>query len=188
VHSKGLSLIEIDNHASENGRIIDANNRERALHAGQRVGEIGTIGNDEHVDPHASSVELRGAVASGCNSKQLRAEPGSDESSSRLACALRPDVLATLHTARWSRAVSGHRRPGDVKGTSLLRTSLSKDRVDAQVGNVFLVVEGADLGGDEGLDAVPESSRCLAEGHASAQPCGRCRMSAVVYAQRLLAD
>ena len=46
--------------------------------------------------------------------------------------------------------------------------ALSEDGVDALVGGVFFVVEGADVGGDECFDAVSESSRCLGEGHPGA--------------------
>ena len=63
-----------------------------------------------------------------------------------------------------------------------------EDRVDSLVADVFLVVEGADVGGDECLDAVPEASGGLAEGHAGAQPCRRGGVPAVVDAHRLLAD
>jgi len=60
--------------------------------------------------------------------------------------------------------------------------------VDSLVGDVFFVIEGADVGGDEGFDAVSESAGSLAEGHPGAQPCGRSGMPAVVHAHRLLAD
>ena len=39
--------------------------------------------------------------------------------------------------------------------------------VDSFVGDVFFIVEGADVGGDECFDAVSESSRGFDEGHAS---------------------
>ena len=45
---------------------------------------------------------------------------------------------------------------------------LSEDGVDALVGDVFFVVEGADVGGHEGFDAVPESSCGFGEGHSGA--------------------
>ena len=45
---------------------------------------------------------------------------------------------------------------------------LPEDRVDSLVADVFLVVESADVGGDEGFDAVPEASCCLCERHPSA--------------------
>ena len=52
--------------------------------------------------------------------------------------------------------------------------------VDALVGGVFFVVEGADVGGDEGFDGVAESSGGFGEGHAGAEPCGGCGVAAVV--------
>ncbi len=45
---------------------------------------------------------------------------------------------------------------------------LAEDGVDALVGDVFFVVEGADVGGHEGFDAVPEPSRCFGERHPGA--------------------
>ena len=52
---------------------------------------------------------------------------------------------------------------------AVVHTSLSKDRVDSLVADLFFVVEGADVGGDECFDAVSESSRCFAEGDSSAR-------------------
>ena len=46
--------------------------------------------------------------------------------------------------------------------------ALSEEGVDALVGDVFFVVEGADVGGDEGFDAVSEASCGFGEGHAGA--------------------
>ncbi len=46
--------------------------------------------------------------------------------------------------------------------------ALSEDGVDALVGGVFFVVEGADVGGDEGFDGVSESSGGFTEGHTGA--------------------
>jgi hypothetical protein len=48
------------------------------------------------------------------------------------------------------------------------RDRLAKDGVDAQVGDVFFVVEGADVGGHECFDAVSESSCGFGEGHPGA--------------------
>jgi hypothetical protein len=44
----------------------------------------------------------------------------------------------------------------------------AEDGVDALVGDVFFVVECADVGGDEGFDAVSESSGGFGEGRAGA--------------------
>ena len=40
--------------------------------------------------------------------------------------------------------------------------------VEALVGGVFFVVEGADVCGDERFDAVAEAAGCFGEGHAGA--------------------
>ena len=45
---------------------------------------------------------------------------------------------------------------------------LSEDGVDALVGDVFFVVEGTNIGEDEGFDAVSEASCGFGEGHAGA--------------------
>ena len=45
---------------------------------------------------------------------------------------------------------------------------LPEDGVDALVGDVFFVVEGSDVGRDEGFDAVSESSCGFGEGHPGA--------------------
>ena len=60
--------------------------------------------------------------------------------------------------------------------------------VDALVGDVFFVVEGADVGGHECFDAVSESSRGFGERYAAAEPSGRGCVSAVVDPRRFLAD
>ena len=64
----------------------------------------------------------------------------------------------------------------------IFSTLLAEDGVDSQVGDVFFVVEGSDVGGDEGFDAVSESSGGFGEGHASAEPRGRGGVAAVVDA------
>jgi hypothetical protein len=64
---------------------------------------------------------------------------------------------------------------------------LPEDGVDSLVGDVFFVVEGADVGGDECFDAVSEASGGLGEGHAGAEPGGRGGVSAVVADQRAAA-
>ena len=49
---------------------------------------------------------------------------------------------------------------------------LSEEGVDALVGDVFFVVEGADVGGYWYFDAVSEASCGFGEGHPGAWPCG----------------
>ena len=59
------------------------------------------------------------------------------------------------------------------------RNQLPGDRVDSLVADLFLIVEGADVGRDERFDAVAESSRCLTEWHAGASQvvAAACRQS-----------
>jgi hypothetical protein len=69
-----------------------------------------------------------------------------------------------------------------------VRRMPAEDGVESLVGDLFFVVEGADVSGYEGFDTVPESSRCLTERHCGAEPSGCSRVSAVVDAQRFLTD
>ena len=96
-------------------------------------------------------------------------------------------VLAVLSSAGASRSTTPNAL-SDLVGPAYVDAVLPEDRVDSLVANLFLIVEGADVGRYEGFDAVAESARCLAEGHAGAQPRCRCCMSAVVHAHRLLAN
>ena len=65
-----------------------------------------------------------------------------------------------------------HMRDGLVvgRGSRLKRLSIgvSEDGVDSLVGDVFFVVEGSDVGGDEGFDAVSESACGFGEWHSRA--------------------
>lgn len=83
-------------------------------------------------------------------------------------------------------------RSGELVGTRAVAQArhhlLSEDRVDALVADVFFVVEGADVGGDECFDAVPEASGGFGERHAGAEPCRCGGVAAVVDAYRFLAD
>ena len=59
---------------------------------------------------------------------------------------------------------SGHEAVGSCSAMPHV-AALSEDGVDALVGDVFFVVECSDVGGDEGFDAVSESSGGFGEGH-----------------------
>src|SRR5579862_3889725 len=63
-----------------------------------------------------------------------------------------------------------------------------KGTLDALIGQGLVSHEGADVGRDERLHAVAESSGDLSERHPSTQPCGRGGVAAVVDPQPWGAD
>lgn len=59
MHAKGLSLREIDDNVRVNGSVIDADSRERCVHASQGARMIRAVGNDQDLDLHGIDCSLQ---------------------------------------------------------------------------------------------------------------------------------
>ena len=65
---------------------------------------------------------------------------------------------------------------------STVRCLLVEEALDLRIADRLVVLQGADIGRHEGLDAVAEATGGFAEWHAAAEPGGRCGVPAVVDA------